>query len=199
MVRHDSPRMTWPAYKETYKKFLSITFVEPILPSVYLSIYLSHRWTANGIIPLSFLTKTSSLSSFMDDPCYRSSSRRKTPIEEALSTCDHAVSCGERPSRLFASVARETRRLGLGGPCSVTWVAGEAAYKCRTCELDRTSAICVDCFRAGDHEGHDYALVRVSGGCCDCGDVQSWETSGFCREHSPVGLTAQRRSVMRGA
>ncbi|ELR14626.1 uncharacterized protein ACA1_066570 [Acanthamoeba castellanii str. Neff] len=27
------------------------------------------------------------------------------------------------------------------------------------------AAICVDCFRAGNHEGHDFSLIHVGGGC----------------------------------
>ena len=45
------------------------------------------------------------------------------------------------------------------------------------------SAICVECFRAGDHTGHDYSVTHVGGGCCDCGDPQAWKPKGFCRNH----------------
>lgn len=34
------------------------------------------------------------------------------------------------------------------------------------------SAICMDCFSNGNHEGHDYKIHKSSGGVCDCGDPQ---------------------------
>lgn len=74
------------------------------------------------------------------------------------------------------------------GVCGVVWPAEELAYKCRTCERDPTCVICEDCFRNGDHSGHNYAIVRTSGGCCDCGDPQAWAPPGFCSRHrGPYG------------
>ena len=62
------------------------------------------------------------------------------------------------------------------GPCTTIWNAGALAYRCRTCQVNDSSAICPDCFNAGDHEGHDYSLyVSEHGGCCDCGDVEAWK------------------------
>lgn len=29
------------------------------------------------------------------------------------------------------------------------------AYKCHTCQIDLSAAICLNCFRDGDHKGHD--------------------------------------------
>lgn len=68
--------------------------------------------------------------------------------------------------------------------CGKVWKSDQLAYKCKTCERDPTCVICVECFREGDHEGHDYAMVHTSGGCCDCGDVQAWRKSGFCKKHA---------------
>ncbi|KAI0557243.1 E3 ubiquitin-protein ligase UBR1-like protein [Gracilaria domingensis] len=70
------------------------------------------------------------------------------------------------------------------GVCGRVWREDELAYKCRTCERDPSCVICVPCFRNGNHEGHDYAMLRISGGCCDCGDDQAWQPSGFCCNHS---------------
>ncbi len=77
----------------------------------------------------------------------------------------------------------------LAGAAATTGVCGtvrkndELAYKCKTCERDPTCAVCVPCFRHGDHVGHDYAMIRTGGGCCDCGDVQAWKRNGFCSRH----------------
>ncbi|QDZ25745.1 hypothetical protein A3770_18p82630 [Chloropicon primus] len=70
------------------------------------------------------------------------------------------------------------------GPCTTIWNAGALAYRCRTCQVNDSSAICPECFAAGDHEGHDYSLyVSDHGGCCDCGDELSWRKEGFCKRH----------------
>ena len=46
-------------------------------------------------------------------------------------------------------------------------------------QVTSSSAVCVSCFKAGDHEGHDYVLYRSpAGGCCDCGDPASWNLEG---------------------
>eukprot|EP00913_Durusdinium_trenchii_P003729 g3451.t1 len=57
------------------------------------------------------------------------------------------------------------------------------AYGCKTCGLSSASCICVFCFDAGDHEGHDFYISRSDYGCCDCGDAYAWRPSGFCRHH----------------
>ncbi|DBA86385.1 TPA: hypothetical protein ACH3X2_005612 [Trebouxia sp. C0005] len=69
--------------------------------------------------------------------------------------------------------------------CDAIWPAGTLAYRCRTCQSSGNSAICKECFQAGDHSGHDYALYfSQGGGCCDCGDSAAWSPSGFCHKHS---------------
>ncbi|KAK1864834.1 hypothetical protein I4F81_007372 [Pyropia yezoensis] len=86
--------------------------------------------------------------------------------------------------RLDVAVALDVVALTLrSGVCGTVWRKDELAYKCRTCERDPTCAICVACFRAGDHSGHDYSIIRTGGGCCDCGDGQAWRISGFCSRH----------------
>ena len=43
---------------------------------------------------------------------------------------------------------------------------------------------CQACFQNSDHEGHDYYMHRTSaGGCCDCGDIEAWDSKGFCKNH----------------
>lgn len=71
-----------------------------------------------------------------------------------------------------------------GGVCGTVWRKDELAYKCRTCERDPTCAICVHCFRNGNHKDHDFSIIRTGGGVCDCGDPQAWKPSGFCQKVS---------------
>ncbi|CAM6059330.1 unnamed protein product [Sphagnum tenellum] len=71
--------------------------------------------------------------------------------------------------------------------CNKVWAKGKIAYRCRTCQLNDSSAICVDCFQAGDHRNHDYVMYHSeSGGCCDCGDKDAWKISGFCNIHGSL-------------
>ncbi|KAK3000361.1 hypothetical protein RJ639_020590, partial [Escallonia herrerae] len=69
------------------------------------------------------------------------------------------------------------------GVCGSVWGNRDIAYCCRTCEHDPTCAICVPCFRDGNHKDHDYSIIFTGGGCCDCGDVTAWKREGFCSKH----------------
>ncbi|CAM6105290.1 unnamed protein product [Calypogeia fissa] len=69
--------------------------------------------------------------------------------------------------------------------CTTVWTKTTIAYRCRTCQVNDSSAICVSCFQAGDHRHHDYVMYHSdSGGCCDCGDRAAWKVEGFCNNHS---------------
>lgn len=57
------------------------------------------------------------------------------------------------------------------------------AFRCRTCEHDPTCAICVPCFHNGNHENHDYSIICIGEGCCDCGDDTAWKREGFYSKH----------------
>eukprot|EP00736_Rhodelphis_marinus_P013906 Rmarinus@m.10585 len=77
--------------------------------------------------------------------------------------------------------------------CAKVWEEPEIVYRCRTCASDPTSVLCMDCFRDGNHEGHDYSIIRPQGGCCDCGDVEAWDPAGFCPRHQ---IRDQRSSAL---
>ena len=72
--------------------------------------------------------------------------------------------------------------------CDSQWYATEGveniAFGCKTCALSSASCICVSCFEAGDHEGHDFYVSKSDYGCCDCGDIYAWKKSGFCKHHT---------------
>lgn len=68
--------------------------------------------------------------------------------------------------------------------CTNVWSKGIIAYRCRTCQTNDSSAICVECFQNGNHWKHDYVMYHSeSGGCCDCGDRAAWKELGFCSTH----------------
>eukprot|EP00871_Galdieria_phlegrea_P002761 jgi/Galph1/3486/GphlegSOOS_G2139.1 len=101
----------------------------------------------------------------------------------ALAIINHII-CGEAPGSSKLDFLRNIPgNVPRGGVCGTVWKKDELAYKCRTCERDPTCAICVQCFRSGNHEGHDFSIIRTGGGVCDCGDPQAWKPSGFCEKH----------------
>lgn len=73
------------------------------------------------------------------------------------------------------------------GPCGYVFQRGDIAWNCRTCQHDATCVICDDCFQASDHTNHEVFFHRTTpGGCCDCGDLEAWDTAGCCDKHRPA-------------
>lgn len=74
---------------------------------------------------------------------------------------------------------KETLPRNISSRCAEVWNGHHVAYRCLTCGISPSSCICVACFNAGEHEGHDYFIYRSDyGGCCDCGRimfVRGWE------------------------
>lgn len=60
----------------------------------------------------------------------------------------------------------------------------------RTCSLDGSCILCVDCFRASDHEGHEvlFGQSYTFSAACDCGDPSGWKDNGHlgCYYHPPL-------------
>jgi hypothetical protein len=68
--------------------------------------------------------------------------------------------------------------------CGLVWTVDFLAYRCRTCGISRCMSLCADCFKDGNHEGHDFIFFKSkSGGACDCGDSSIMRESGFCSQH----------------
>ncbi|OHT06708.1 hypothetical protein TRFO_25169 [Tritrichomonas foetus] len=67
--------------------------------------------------------------------------------------------------------------------CQSSWSKETLTVHCADCEESRSSCICVPCFLAGDHKGHEVRLTHSISGTCDCGDPIHWKTCGFCSEH----------------
>ncbi|KYQ90036.1 hypothetical protein DLAC_08620 [Tieghemostelium lacteum] len=101
--------------------------------------------------------------------------------KEILDECMQIIAGSKQVEEFFKDLA--DRKLLNVGACETTWQFGDAAYKCKTCQLDPTSALCISCFKTGDHEGHEYSLQSVGGGFCDCGDPTAFKPSGFCSRH----------------
>lgn len=90
----------------------------------------------------------------------------------------------EDPQAVIEELGKQNAGQGV---CGAVWGNNDIAYRCRTCEHDPTCAICVPCFKAGNHVNHDYSMIHTGGGCCDCGDETAWKIEGFCSKHRGPG------------
>ncbi|KAF8525093.1 hypothetical protein BU17DRAFT_41819 [Hysterangium stoloniferum] len=74
-----------------------------------------------------------------------------------------------------------------GRSCGRVFQKGECCYRCKDCSLDDSSVMCSQCFRATQHEGHNitFYISHQAGGCCDCGDSESWRIRPNCPYHPP--------------
>ena len=76
--------------------------------------------------------------------------------------------------------------------CGLVWTADFWAFRCRTCGISQCMSLCADCFKDGNHEGHDFNFFKSqAGGACDCGDSSVMRESGFCSQHH--GPNANRK------
>lgn len=103
-----------------------------------------------------------------------------------------------RAHHLFALEFYSPLALYLSDCCfDDTWYAQLTPLR-SPCDLTHCflSAICVECFKEANHEGHDFRLIRVGGGCCDCGDDQAVRPAGFCRQHAGSAQSADPLSAL---
>lgn len=112
-----------------------------------------------------------------------SSSRIKNQFRESIKWVQWLMF--EEPQAVLDELRKQTT--GTQGVCGAVWGNNDIAYRCRTCEHDPTCAICVPCFKAGNHVDHDYSMIHTGGGCCDCGDETAWKSEGFCSRHRGPG------------
>lgn len=70
--------------------------------------------------------------------------------------------------------------------CGIVFKVGERFYKCRTCSVVKGACLCEDCFRNGNHFGHEYYSDSEDnyGAFCDCGDKKSFAKGrAHCSKH----------------
>ena len=62
-------------------------------------------------------------------------------------------------------------------------------YINRDCALDDSCVLCTRCFHSTEHSGHNvsFFIAQQSGGCCDCGDEETWRRPIQCPHHPPAG------------
>ena len=78
----------------------------------------------------------------------------------------------------------------------------EADGKDRTCAKEQSCVLCVDCFHAADHEGHEVLFGQSFSfaAACDCGDPTAWRDDEHlgCSHHPRLPRGAQPRSYPQG-
>ena len=72
----------------------------------------------------------------------------------------------------------------------------EFLYQCsmfiyinRDCALDDSCVLCSRCFHSTEHSSHNvsFFIAQQAGGCCDCGDEETWRHPIQCPHHPPAG------------
>ncbi|KAH9534061.1 hypothetical protein CY35_18G087100 [Sphagnum magellanicum] len=101
-------------------------------------------------------------------------------IREEISEKERTMSAGYES---FDGLLADLQSSGHS-QCTTVWSKDMVAYRCRTCQMNDSSAICEKCYHEGDHHNHDFVMYHSeSGGCCDCGDKDAWKEEGFCKMH----------------
>ena len=69
--------------------------------------------------------------------------------------------------------------------CAHIFRKNDLIYHCATCTTDETCVLCSDCWNIEAHSKHNYQyyLSRGNGGCCDCGEDESWKCDIQCPYH----------------
>ena len=69
--------------------------------------------------------------------------------------------------------------------CNKNIKLGEGGWKCKDCETNTNSIICVQCFEKSKekHKGHKVIFEPRGSGYCDCGDKNAIKEEGFCPDH----------------
>ena len=101
---------------------------------------------------------------------------------ETVDWCRWLVGGGKTPDDFSQNVQEYNNTV----MCGLVWTANFVAFRCQTCRISQCMSLCADCFRHGNHEGHDYNMFKSqAGGACDCGDSSVMRESGFCSRHGP--------------
>ncbi|WVQ81879.1 hypothetical protein IAT38_004006 [Cryptococcus sp. DSM 104549] len=82
-----------------------------------------------------------------------------------------------------------TRKPRFGKICGKVLQRHDRTYNCKTCSMSPSVSLCVDCFNAGDHEGHEVLFGQsfAFATSCDCGDPSAWKPDHLgCSHHPPL-------------
>ena len=103
--------------------------------------------------------------------------------DETVEWCKWLVGGGHSPDDFTKNVQEYNNTV----MCGLVWTANFVAFRCQTCRISQCMSLCAECFRHGNHEGHDYNMFKSqAGGACDCGDPSVMRESGFCSRVSNI-------------
>lgn len=75
------------------------------------------------------------------------------------------------------------------------WTLRDIELKVRTCAVDQSCVLCVNCFHASNHEGHEVLFGQSFSfaAACDCGDSSAWKDDEHlgCSHHPRIPFVAQ--------
>jgi E3 ubiquitin-protein ligase UBR1 len=106
-------------------------------------------------------------------------------------------------SELFRSLLQDESKMAPPS-CGHTFNKNELIFSCSDCAADPTCVLCAKCFQKSDHKGHKYAYYQSAGagGCCDCGEEESWKKTLSCPDHALIledasnNLTGEQRAFI---
>lgn len=86
---------------------------------------------------------------------------------------------------------------GTSGRIHASELATNVKSDHRTCALDPSCVLCIDCFKASDHEGHEVLFGQSFSfaAACDCGDTAAWRQNSSlgCSHHPPLPPRTPRK------
>ncbi|KII69535.1 E3 ubiquitin-protein ligase UBR1 [Thelohanellus kitauei] len=92
---------------------------------------------------------------------------------------------------IFAGGGTELKNMfysnvGCMSRCINVFVGGETIYSCLDCRNNKMNVLCHDCFLNSEHVNHNNVVLEnaMGGGCCDCGDAESWKRDYCCAKHT---------------
>ena len=78
---------------------------------------------------------------------------------ETVDWCRWLVGGGKTPDDFSQNVQEYNNTV----MCGLVWTANVVAFRCQTCRIYQCMSLCADCFRNGNHEGHDYNMFKSQG------------------------------------
>ncbi|GMR36231.1 hypothetical protein PMAYCL1PPCAC_06426 [Pristionchus mayeri] len=101
-------------------------------------------------------------------------------VDEAIMTLRTAICQGMTKEKFEKLMSDHNFSL----KCNVIWESDAIAYRCNTCSKTPCMSLCLNCFKGGNHEGHDVTrFFSREGGACDCGNEDVLKEPGFCTKH----------------
>jgi hypothetical protein len=81
------------------------------------------------------------------------------PFNNIIKDDIHHILCFQMAGReraLFSKILLDKQQsTTTGKPCGYMFKKGDGIYHCTNCGIDETCVMCVTCFKATNHDGHD--------------------------------------------